>query len=276
MHSHRLLLTLLLTGVLTSAQLQAEEPVAQTPVNKPELTWCLDHFSRFHHYEDVATPFGPSVELMQELARRSGFTLRFTPRTPVSRCFRLLAEGKADLMSNLKFSPDRAEIMFLLPYETTVAESVFLRRNDDRPLAHFNQLKNLTVASIRGYLFSQATMQFLKQNSSHVAEVDSIESGLEMLYRGRVDALISPTVSTSEAIFATSSYQDRFRIAALEMGGDNVEHINIGLSRASPHKDLLPVIKSQLQAMQQDGTVKRLYTDVVINPKLQQLKRVNP
>jgi len=276
MHSHRLLLILLLTAVLTSAPLQAEEPVTQTPANKPELTWCLDHFSRFHHYEDVATPFGPSVELMQELARRSGFTLRFTPRTPVSRCFRLLAEGKADLMSNLKFSPERAEIMFLLPYETTVAESVFLLRNDNRQLTQYHQLKSLTIASIRGYLFSQTTMQFLQQNRSHVAEVDSIESGLEMLYRGRVDALIAPTVSTSEAIFATSSYQDRFRIAPLEMGGDNVEHINIGLSRSSLHKDLLPVIKTQLQKMQQDGTVKRLYTDVVINPKLQQLKRVTP
>ena len=276
MLSHRLLLTLLLTGVLASAPANAEEPVAQAAAKKPALTWCLDHFSRFHHYEDVTTPYGPSVELMQELARRSGFTLLFTPRTPVSRCFRLMAEGKVDLMSNLKHSPDRAEIMFLLPYETTVAESVFLRRDDLRRLTHYSQLKNFTVASIRGYLFSKATMQFLKQNSSHVAEVDSIESGLEMLYRGRVDALISPTVSTSEAIFSISAYQDRFRIAALEMGADEIEHINIGLSRFSPHQELLPVIAAQLKAMQRDGTVKRLYTDVVINPKLQQLKQVIP
>lgn len=276
MHSHRLILTLLLTGMLSCAPLKAEEPVAQAATKKPVLTWCLDHFSRFHHYEDVAIPYGPSVELMLELARRSGFTLLFTPRTPVSRCFRLMAEGKVDLMSNLKHSPDRAEIMFLLPYETTVAESVFLRRDDLRPLTHYNQLKNLTVASIRGYLFSKATMQFIQQNQSHVAEVDSIESGLEMLYRGRIDALISPTVSTSEAIFSISAYQDRFRIAALQMGGNDTEYINIGLSRLSQHQALLPVITEQLKAMQQDGTVKRLYTDVVITPKLQQLKRAIP
>nr|WP_245217446.1 transporter substrate-binding domain-containing protein [Rheinheimera maricola] len=258
--------------MLVSVAAKAEEPVAQSEAKQVELTWCLDHFSRFHHYEDVAEPYGPSVDIMRELAKRAGFVLRFTPRTPVSRCFKLMAEGKVDLMSNLKVSAERETFMFLLPYETTVAESVFLLRKDSRPLTHYHQLKNLTIASIRGYLYSQTTMQFLQQNRLHVAEMDSIEAGLEMLFRGRVDALISPTVSTSEAIFAASSYQDSFRIADLEMGGDNTEYINIGVSRFTPHIALLPAIERHLQAMQQDGTIKRLYTDVVISPKVNLLK----
>ncbi|HEX5792989.1 MAG TPA: transporter substrate-binding domain-containing protein, partial [Rheinheimera sp.] len=219
--------------------------------------------------------YGPSVDLLRELARRSGFVLRFTPRTTVSRCFRLMEEGKVDLMSNLKFSAEREKFMFLLPYETTVAESVFLLRKDKRPLSQFSQLKNMAVASIRGYLYSQATMQFLQQHRSHVAEVESIEAGLEMLYRGRVEALIAPTVSTSEAIFNTSSYQHRFRIAALDTGSGHNDYINIGVSRHSPHSHLLPDIQRHLQAMQQDGTVKRLYTDVVISPRINQLKAVS-
>ena len=272
MGMNRLIQTLLAGIVLVSMAVTAEEPVAQPQAKQAELTWCLDHFSGVHHYEDVSEPYGPSVDIMRELAKRAGFSLRFTPRTPVSRCFKLMEEGKADLMSNLKSSSDRARFMVLLPYETTVAESVFLLRKDQRPLTQYNQLKSLAVASIRGYLYSQATMQFLQQNRSHVAEVDSIEAGLEMLFRGRIDALISPTVSTSEAIFAISSYQDRFRIAAIEMGGDNTEYINIGVSRLSPHINLLPVIQQHLQAMQQDGTIKRLYTDVVRSPKVSQLK----
>ena len=185
---------------------------------------------------------------------------------------RLMEEGQVDLMSNLKFSEDRAKFMVLLPYETTIAESVFLLRSDKRPLTQFSQLKNLTVASIRGYLYSENTMQFIQQNRSHVAEVESIESGLEMLYRGRVDALISPTVSTSDAIFSTSSYQDRFRIAALNISTGNNAHINIGVSRQSQYINLLPAIERHIKAMQTDGTVKRLYTDMVLSPRIKQLK----
>lgn len=269
---HRLLQIILLGTVIISAALRAEEPVALPLQKQVELTWCLDHFSRFHHYEDVSQPYGPSVDLMRELAQRVGFSLRFTPRTPVSRCFKLMAEGKVDLMSNLKFSADRDAIMFLLPYDTTVAESIFVRHNDQRPLSHVSQLKTLSIASIRGYLYRQTTMQLLQQHRTSVAEVDSIEMALEMLNRGRIDALISPTVSTSEAIFATSSYQGKFRIASLDLGDSNQEYINIGLSRQSPYSNLLPQIKQHLLQMQQDGTVKRLYTDVVINPIIQQLK----
>ena len=174
---HRLLQIILLGTVIISAGLRAEEPVALAAPSQPELTWCLDHFSRFHHYEDVAQPYGPSVDLMRELAQRVGFKLRFTPRTPVSRCFKLMAEGKVDLMSNLKFSADRDSIMFLLPYDTTVAESIFLRRNDKRRLSHLSQIKNLSIASIRGYLYRQTTMQLLQQQRASVAQVDSIEIG---------------------------------------------------------------------------------------------------
>lgn len=273
---NRLLQGLLVSTLLASGTVKPEEPLAEPAPAPIELVWCLDHFSRFHNYEDVDKPFGPSVDLMQELARRVGFVLRFTPRTVVSRCFKLMEEGKVDLMSNLKFSDQRNQFMFLLPYETTVSESVFMRRTDKRAITSYSQLKSLTVASIRGYLFSQETMRFLAQNPSYVAHVESIEVGLEMLNRGRIDALISPTVSTSEAIFTVNSYDSRFRIATLNMDGAKPEYINIGLSRASPHMNLLPNIKQHLNDMQQDGTVKRLYTDVVISPRINELRGITP
>ncbi|MDP5142720.1 transporter substrate-binding domain-containing protein [Rheinheimera baltica] len=273
---NRLLQGLLVSTLLASGTVKPEEPLAEPAQAPIELVWCLDHFSRFHNYEDVDKPFGPSVDLMQELARRVGFVLRFTPRTVVSRCFKLMEEGKVDLMSNLKFSDQRNQFMFLLPYETTVPESVFMRRTDKRAITSYSQLKSLTVASIRGYLFSQETMRFLAQNPSYVAHVESIEVGLEMLNRGRIDALISPTVSTSEAIFTVNSYDSRFRIATLNMDGAKPEYINIGLSRASPHMNLLPNIKQHLNDMQQDGTVKRLYTDVVISPRINELRGITP
>lgn len=255
-------------SLLSVTAARAEEPVAATNSAEPQLVWCLDHFSRFHHYEDTLEPYGPSVDLMRELAKRAGFSLRFSPRTPAARCLRLMAEGKVDLMSNLKFSDERDSTMFMLPYNKTVPESLFLRHNDRRNIDTEAQLQHLTLVSIRSYLYSSSVMAFLKQHPRQTVTVDSIEAGLEMVLRGRVDALISPTVSTSDAINTTSGYRHRFRIAPLDLSRNSEGYIHIALSRSSSHAVLEPVLRKHLADMVADGTVARLYDKAIAQSTL--------
>ncbi|MDX5406196.1 MAG: transporter substrate-binding domain-containing protein [Chromatiaceae bacterium] len=257
----RYLTPALLCSLLAAQPVAAEEPLPQRTASQPQLLWCLDHFPRFHHYEDVNTPFGPSVDLMQELAKRAGFSLVFTPRTAVSRCFRLMAEGKVDLMSNLKFSTERDAIMHMLPYNQTVPESLFLRAEDKRRIHSEAQLQQLTLVTIRGYLYSPAMMALLEQKQRHVVEVDSIESGLEMVFRQRVDGLVAPTVSTTNAIDNTAGYAHRFRRATIDLSRGQPSYIHIGLSRLSPHAALADKLRDELAAMIADGTVARLYAE---------------
>lgn len=264
----RYLTPALLCSLLAAQPVAAEEPLPQRTGSQPQLLWCLDHFPRFHHYEEVNTPFGPSVDLMQELAKRAGFSLVFTPRTAVSRCFRLMAEGKVDLMSNLKFSAERDAIMYMLPYNQTVPESLFLRADDKRRIDSEAQLQQLTLVTIRGYLYSPAMMALLAQKQRHVVEVDSIESGLEMVFRQRVDGLVAPTVSTTNAIDNTAGYAHRFRRAAIDLSRGQPSYIHIGLSRLSPHAALADKLRDELDAMIADGTVARLYAEPTQAPLL--------
>lgn len=257
----RYLTPALLCSLLAAQPAAAEEPLPQRAASQPQLLWCLDHFPRFHHYEEVNTPFGPSVDLMQELARRAGFSLAFTPRTAVARCFRLMAEGKVDLMTNLKFSAERDAIMHMLPYNQTVPESLFMRIDDKRRIDSEAQLQQLTLVTIRGYLYSPAMMALLAQKQRHVVEVDSIESGLEMVFRQRVDGLVSPTVSTTDAINNTAGYVHRFRRAEIDLSRGQPSYIHIGLSRLSPHAALADKLRDELAAMIADGTVARLYAE---------------
>ncbi|MCS4308240.1 ABC-type amino acid transport substrate-binding protein [Rheinheimera pacifica] len=265
-----LTVTIMLASWLAATAVQAEEPLPGE--SEPQLLWCLDHFSRFHHYEDVTIPYGPSVDLMQELARRAGFKLAFTPKTPVARCLRLMAEGKVDLMSNLKFSAERDAIMYLLPYNKTVPESLFIRQDDKRQLETEAQLQQLTLVSIRGYIYSPAITALLQQKQRHIVEVDSIEAGLEMVIRGRVDGLVAPTVSTSEAIDNISSYHNKFRNAGIDFSRGQSGFIHIGLSRLSPYAAMEPILRQHLATMLNDGTVERLYA---IPTKLQPAPRLN-
>jgi polar amino acid transport system substrate-binding protein len=260
--------TLLLASWFAVTAVLAEEPLPAAEPAQPQLVWCLDHFSRFHHYEDVSEPYGPSVDLMRELARRANFKLAFTPRTTLARCFRLLADGQADLMSNLRYSPERDSIMFMLPYNKTMPESLFLRFDDQRQIDNTNQLRHLAIARIRGYLYSPAAMTYLQQHPRQIIDVDSIEAALEMVLRGRVDGVIAPTVSTTDAINNTAGYTHRFRKAGLDFDQNNASYIHIGLSRNSPHKALEPELRKHLNNMIKDGTIARLYEDVIRQPLL--------
>ncbi|KKO46221.1 hypothetical protein WG68_05460 [Arsukibacterium ikkense] len=250
------------------------DPVPLSTAAEPlQLTWCLDHFPYFHEYDNSATPTGPSVELMQELAHRAGFILNFTPRTPLARCLKLMEQGKVDLMSNLKFSEQRDQFMYMLPYRTNVAESLFMRVNDQRLIDSNTQLRGLTLATLRHYLYNPATMTLIAEQSRHIAEVDSIEVALEMLLRNRVDGVVAPTVSTAKAINAISSYQQRFKIAPLDFSANTPNNIHLALARNSRHAALEPLLRQHLQAMIADGTIARLIRPSENRPEVNQLKQ---
>lgn len=242
----------------------------------PTLVWCLDHFPHFHEYDSGDTPTGPSVELIQELARRAGFQLSFTPRTNLARCLKLMEQGEVDLMTNLRYSDERNQFMYLLPYSNNVAESLFLRIADNRLIDSKAQLRSLTLATLRHYLYNPATMALIAEESRHIAQVDSIEVALEMLLRKRIDGLVAPTISTTEAINAVSSYQQRFKIAPLDFSGNTPNNIHLAIARNSPNAALQPLLQHHLQTMIDDGTVERLIRNPENRPDVNELKLQQP
>lgn len=227
---------------------------AETPV----LTWCLDHFSRFHAYETGKAPYGPSVDLMQELAKRAGFQLQFSPKTPSARCLRQMQTGEADLMSNLNFTEERAEFVYLMPYNERIPESLYLKAGDHRQIRQFNQLESLTLATVRNYTYHPSLMQLIKSSKRHV-EIDSIETGFEMLLRDRVDGLIVPTQSSLDVIADRPELHYQFKKAHVDFSVVEKRFINIGLSKKSQHLALKGRIEKAIESMIQDGTVKKLY-----------------
>jgi ABC-type amino acid transport substrate-binding protein len=224
----------------------------------PVLTWCLDHFSRFHAYESGKKPYGPSVDLMQELAKRAGFQLQFSPKTPSARCFRQMQTGEADLMSNLNFTEERADYMYLLPYNERIPESLYLKAANHRQIRSFTQLSSLTLATVRNYTYHPSLMQLIKTSKRHV-EIDSIETGFEMLLRNRVDGLVVPTESSLDVIAHKTELHYQFKQAPVDFSVVEKRFINIALSKKSPHLALKSRIKQAIESMIQDGTVKKLY-----------------
>lgn len=244
------ILLLLMVQVLPATAQGAQPPV---------LNWCLDHFPRFHEFRGRGLPIGPSVNVMQELARRVGFELNYSPRTPIARCFRQMANGSADLMINLNFTEERDKIMYMFPYSENIPESLYLRGNDSRLIDQFSQLTPLILVTVRNYTYNSTLMALIQNQKEQHIEVDSIAAGFELLRKGRVDGLIVPTQSSLEVIRNNPTFHYQFRKAALSFKFGKPRYVNIGLSRHSKHLHLKEKIEQTVEAMRTDGTIAQLY-----------------
>lgn len=240
---------------------------AQADIPKPQLRWCLDHFPRFHEFHGRNKPTGPSVAVMEELAKRAGFSLEYSARTPLARCFRQIDNGESDLMINLNFTPERAEMMYLFPYNETIPETLYLRGDDARFIDQLSQLTPLILVTVRNYSYNPTLMALMNDQSQHHIEVDSIAAGFELLHKKRVDGLIVPTQSSLEVIRNQPELHYQFRKANLTFKFPTKRYINIGLSKKSKHLYLKEKIENTVAQMLADGTVQRLYG---IHPHLQE------
>lgn len=238
--------------MLSSTTLAADE--------QPVLRWCLDHFPRFHEFHGDNPPVGASVDLMQELAKRVGFRIEYSQQIPLARCFRQLASGEMDLITNLNKTPEREALMLMFPYSQSIPEAVYQRGEDNRTISQVNQLNRLTVATVRNYTYHPAVMSLIHDHAGkHLMEVDSIASGFETLAKGRVDALIVPRYSSLDYLHNTSRLHQKFKRAPLILHTDPPRFVYIGFSKKSRHPELADAISRTLQQMMTDGTVRRLY-----------------
>ncbi len=226
--------------------------------DKPVLNWCLDHFPRFHEFHGRNPPIGPSVDLMQELALRAGFELNYSSRTPVARCFRQMGTGEADLMVNLNHNAEREQLMYMLPYNENIPESLYLQASDPRKIEQLSQLSQLRIVTVRNYTYSKTLMTLLKSQRHHL-EVDSIAAAFELLRKGRVDGIIVPTQSSLEVIRNSTQLHYKFRKAALSFKFPEPRYVHIGFSRQSKHPEMRVKLEQAISSMVQDGTVQRLY-----------------
>jgi polar amino acid transport system substrate-binding protein len=225
--------------------------------DKPVLRWCLDHFPGFHEFNG-RVPAGPSVEVMQELARRAGFTLEYSTRTPVARCFRQMSAGDTDLMTNLNFTEERDAMMYLMPYSERIPESLYLRADDKRLVDQLSQLDPLTLVTIRNYAYHPSIQALIKSRKQHI-EVDSVAAGFELLAKGRVDGLVAPTFSSLDVLQKSPHLHRVFRKAPLQMKFNNPQFIFVGLSKRSPHAAMHDLLTKTLAEMMADGTITKLY-----------------
>lgn len=243
---------LLCCSLLLTSLLYVKAGLAAT-----KIEWCLDDFPNRHQVPATGEPYGPTVDFMKEVARRANLELHLTPATPFARCLRMMEQGKTDLMTSLNTSPQRERYMHLIPYDHARPEIILLRKGSNDILS-LTELNHVSLMVIRGYSYNIDLPNIINQHR-RIIEIDSLESGLNMLLLNRADALLAPVQSSHNLILSNGRYHDQFKKASLTLQLDQPRFVHIGLSKNSPNANLDDRIRQAVESMVSDDLVHRYF-----------------
>lgn len=213
----------------------------------PELEWCLDHFPPRQEYLPGQAPSGPMVEMMQKLAKQSGFTLKFSPPTPTARCLKRMQQGKTDLMSGLMWSEQREQYMLLLPYDEARPETLFVHK--DLQLKDENALQNLQIALVKTRSYSKALLALLELQQVKIRNVDDLEQAMAMLHFKQVDAVAGPLHLTERLLSQNPRLHSSIVVNPWQPPNRRELQNHLALSRMSPNFELHLQISQQLEKL---------------------------
>jgi len=230
-----------------SALLHAEEPLPGTSQVKPTLEWCLDHLPPRHSYLPGQPPTGPMVEMMQELAAASGFSLTFSPPTPLGRCLKLLEAGKTDLMTGLVQTEARQALFLMAPFDEMRMSSIFVAPHSP-PLQREQDLRGRIVVLIKDRTYPPALLKLLPQLQMTIIWGKDLESALALLLYQQADIYMGPQHYTALELQKNPRFKT-LKLNSWQLPPDPTQRSHLAMSRLSPHQALWPKIDQALKDM---------------------------
>lgn len=232
---------------------------------QPVLRWCLDHFTGFHEFHGSSRqPVGPSVDMMQELARRADFRLHILGKTPSSRCFKQLADGEMDVMTNLLYSAKNAGQLTLIRFASRFPDRLYLAADDLRPISQLTQLSHLSLVTVRSFGLHPTIQQMMDTlPKSQKQQVNSTLAALQMVARRRADGALLPPTQVRHLFSQQPELASQLR--EVSFGHDKVvpQDVYLGLSRQLQDPALEQRIRAALASMKQDGTMQQIFGDKI-------------
>lgn len=233
---------------------------------KPQLRWCLGTFPGFYGFNAVTKqPEGPSVQYLQEIARRANFTLQPSAETPPSRCFAQMRAGETELMINIlkpsQSNPDIRYIQFGARWPDRIyhAQAKVLRL--ERP----GQLSPLTLVTVRSYRAVAEIQAVLDQmKPRQLVQVGSVLTALQMAAKQRTDAALLPPTQVAAVLKDHPELATEIKEISFPEDLVKPQPIYMGLSSRCNCPELETAIKQSIKSMQADGTSQKIFAGKII------------
>lgn len=233
---------------------------------KPQLRWCLGTFPGFYGFNAVTKqPEGPSVQYLQEIARRANFTLVPGAETPSSRCFAQMRAGETDLMINiLKPAKPRADIHYI-QFGARWPDRVYYASSKNLRLDTPGQLATMTLATIRTYKVApeiQIVLDGMKKRQ--LVQVDSVLTALQMAAKQRIDAALLPPTQVEAVLKLHPELASELKNISFSEDLVKPQPVYMGLSSHCNCPELEKAIKGSIKSMQADGSSQKIFAGKII------------
>lgn len=245
--------------VLRAALLMAALPALAADFTCPALTRVGISDLGYSAFQERGAYRGTSVDVVQELARRTGckFRIEWYPR---ERLFVQLANGRLDMAMGSLRNPERDRTGSWIPYTYTQFELLLTRASagNFRSLEEFVDGSNGRLNVTRGISYPppvQALMTRL-QKQGRLEYVNDYEVVFKKIIAGRTDGTLAPPV-------IHRLHQQRFhldgKMVALSMAEWPRKMAGAYLSNATVPAGAQRGYAHAIYDMVADGTVQRIY-----------------
>jgi polar amino acid transport system substrate-binding protein len=189
-------------------------------------------------------PTGIYVEVMDLVLRDLGMTATYEPM-PMARALKEMEAGTIDLMLGPTRSPEREAFMVFLAEAPLPREpKVFFLAPGQPDAVTYEDLAGRLVGVLKGAAYQA---RFDADPALTKYEVDSYASGLEMVARSRIDALVVPEL---QGDYLAKAQGLVLRKATLRFEGTDSY---VALSKKSPALTLRGPIAASLRRIRDDG-----------------------
>lgn len=200
---------------------------------------------------------GPYIEVLRELARRTDLSLAFVV-CPQKRCLLQLERGEADLTIGLRRTPERERYLHFLrtPYRRISSDKLFyVRRGESERIRAYADLKGLRIGVKAGAVYFEP---FDADAALTKEPAPDNTNNFRKLLLGRLDAV---AMAQDQGEFLRESLGLRDRIEPARWRVSDPTPRMVAVARQSALMQRLPTLEAAMQAMQQDGSLARIYQE---------------
>jgi len=164
-----------------------------------ELRVAGTHFARIYEVTPRGDYVGLATDLLREMARRGGDTLRFD-MYPWPRAQSTVEQGEADILVGPYRTPER-DLRFAFMDRAFYQDQMVFYVRHDKSIGwdgSYGTLRGKRIATVRGWAYGSVFDQ--SRGAMKIEEVQSLERGLLMLAQDQIDLLATNERNTEGAM----------------------------------------------------------------------------
>lgn len=207
-----------------------------------KLTTCMDHYPPYQYTTGI--PTGIHVDSMKKLAELFNRELIILKSPNFARCLAMLKAGKVDVIAGTIKSSQREKYAFFAPYRK-IDKLILVSKKQDL-IMPFTGFSNKIIGIPRG---TNYYAKFDNDNTLIKIEIPSVEAGIKLVEKGRIDGLLTSNLVLE--VLINESQTSTLQFTEIQREDRNKMHSYFAFSKKNtlgiPQSEIVAIVTAAFQ-----------------------------